>query len=450
MNDKKCASPNTIQCWEDIDFPKAKKSVKKLQKRIVLACIDGHYDKALFLQHKMIHSFYAKALAVKIVTSNKGKRTAGIDGTLWVTPEEKYQAIFLLNRKGYDYNYNYKYYDPNYDFATFARFYEIPNVALLDFLKNIEETIVLKQTKLDAYYQKVKSTVNDNKILSLMAERIANNYHFYKRKEIFESMISLFEEKKYVTFILTATIQIEGMFYDLITIRYEKKENQGTLVEKADKTFNRNSVQKQTLYPHFAFDLPELRNQVAHNGLVDNANIENFAYELILDLNCIVTLAEKESLDKFKTVLMMFEKMNKVNPDDFTDYDAYVKSVSKCLLSEVYMSNMMSNEYFWNLLSEPSNYEDELLFYLPSNPDKDAIYLKDAVLAISSFIRKEEFWQVVLEKSEHISEINYSQINDFGAFVEKLKNMFIPRLNGKAKELCCEVNKKLQSIINGK
>ncbi len=355
-----------------------------------------------------------------------------------------------LNGPTYDYNYNYKYYDPNYDFATFARFFEIPNVALLDFLKNIEDTITLKQTNLDAYYQKVKSTVNDNKMLSLMAERISNNYHFHKRKEIFESMVSLFEEKKYITFILTATIQIEGMFYDLVTIRYGKKENQGTLVEKADKTFNRNSVQKQTLYPHFAFDLPELRNQVAHNGLVDNANIENFAYELILDLNCIVSLAEKESLDKFKTVLMMFEKMNEVDSDDFTDYDAYIKSVSKCLLSELYMSNMMSNEYFWNLLSEPSNYEDELLFYLPINPDEDAIYLKDAVLAISSFIRKEEFWQVVLEESEHISEINHSQIYDFGAFVEKLKNMFIPRLDGKAKELCCEVNKKLQSIKKGK
>lgn len=37
-----------------------------------------------------------------------------------------------------------------------------------------------------------------------------------------------------------------------------------------------------------------------------------------------------------------------------------------------------------------------------------------------------------------------------GSFIEKLKNMFIPRLTGEAKALCIEVNKELQSkhVIN--
>lgn len=354
-----------------------------------------------------------------------------------------------LNGPTYDYNYNHKYYDPKYDFATFARFYDIPNTALIDFLNNIEAMVTLKQTDIDEYYKQVISTVNDNKMLSLMATRIANNYHFHKRKEIFETMVSLFEEKKYITFILTATIQIEGMFYDLVTIRYGKKENQGTLVEKADKTFNRNSVQKQTLYPHFAFDLPELRNQVAHNGLVDAENLEKLAYELVLDLNCIVSLAEKESVDKFKTILLVFEKMVEIDPDDYADKDDYINSVSKCLLSELYLSNMISNEYFWDLLAEPSDYEDELHYYLPNNPDDDTVSLKDAVSFIADFIRMEEFWKVVLEESESISEIHYDQMSDFGSFVEKLKNMFISRLDGKAKELCCKVNQRIQVIKAG-
>ena len=351
-----------------------------------------------------------------------------------------------LNGPVYDYNFNKKYYDPNYDFATFARFYDIPNVQLLEILNNIECMIALKQNDLEAYYQKVRLTVNDNKMLSRMTERIATNYHFHNRKEIFESMMSLFEEKKYVTFILTATIQIEGMFYDLVTIRYGKKENHGTLVEKVDKTFNKNSIQKQTLYPHFAFNLPELRNQVAHKGLVNIENIENLAYELVLDLNCIVSIAEKESLDKFKTFLMIFDKMNEVDSHDYTDENAYMESVSKCLFYELFANNIMSDEYFWKLLSEPLNYSDELSFYLPSTPEKDSIYLKDVVLYIAAFIQKEEFWQVVLNESASISEISESKINDLGAFVEKIKNMFISKLQGNAKKLCCEVNKKLQSI----
>ena len=38
--------------------------------------IYGHYNKVKSLQWLLTHSFYAKALAVKRVTSNKGKNTA--------------------------------------------------------------------------------------------------------------------------------------------------------------------------------------------------------------------------------------------------------------------------------------------------------------------------------------------------------------------------------------
>ena len=47
--------------------------------RIVKAQKDGHYSKVKTLQWLLTHSFYAKALAVKRATSNKGKNTAGVD-----------------------------------------------------------------------------------------------------------------------------------------------------------------------------------------------------------------------------------------------------------------------------------------------------------------------------------------------------------------------------------
>ncbi len=58
----------------NIDFKSAEKSVKKLQKRIYVAYSRNDIDKMMYLQSCMIHSFYAKALAVKIVTSNRGKK----------------------------------------------------------------------------------------------------------------------------------------------------------------------------------------------------------------------------------------------------------------------------------------------------------------------------------------------------------------------------------------
>lgn len=101
MSGKPCASPGIATCWEAIDWQKVLAYVKKLQVRIVKAQKEGHYSKVKSLQWLLTHSFYAKALAVKRVTSNQGKRTSGVDHELWLTPQAKWGAISKLNRRGY-------------------------------------------------------------------------------------------------------------------------------------------------------------------------------------------------------------------------------------------------------------------------------------------------------------------------------------------------------------
>lgn len=101
MNGKPCASSDNAKCWEEIDWQKALAYVKKLQIRIVKAQKEGHYSKVKSLQWLLTHSFYAKALAVKRVTSNSGKRTSGVDHELWLTPQAKFNAISKLKRRGY-------------------------------------------------------------------------------------------------------------------------------------------------------------------------------------------------------------------------------------------------------------------------------------------------------------------------------------------------------------
>ena len=90
-----------ISRWEDIPFTVAEEYVKKLQRHIANKRYYSQFDKVFTCQQILVHSFYAKALAVKAVTSNKGKNTAGVDGVVWDTPEKKYAAIFALNRRGY-------------------------------------------------------------------------------------------------------------------------------------------------------------------------------------------------------------------------------------------------------------------------------------------------------------------------------------------------------------
>lgn len=345
----------------------------------------------------------------------------------------------------YDYQYNSKYYNPEYDFSTFAKFYEIPDIPLIRFLENIEEMISIKSSSIEKYYAKVRETVEKKKLLDKMVDRVSCNYHMHHRGEIFESLLNLFSEKKYLAFVVNAAIQIEGMFYELVSIRYGKKEQQGTLVEKVDKTFGQNEVLRQALYPYFAFDVPDLRNQVAHKGIVEDDNIEMLAYELILDLNCIVSFVEKESIDKYKAILMIRDKLNEIDSSNYKNGVDYYKALSECLLCELYASNKIYYAFFEELISKPENFEDELNYYVPTDKDKNMIYLKDVVYAVSNLFKKEEFWQVVLEECSHIT-VDDNGMNDFGIFINKLKNIFIPILKGESKRICCEVNSKLQKI----
>ena len=101
MNRKLCATPHTSKQWQDIEFKAAESCVKKLQMRIAKAVKEQKWGKVSALQWTLTHSFYAKALAVKRVTENRGKRTSGVDHEIWESPESKYKAICKLSRRGY-------------------------------------------------------------------------------------------------------------------------------------------------------------------------------------------------------------------------------------------------------------------------------------------------------------------------------------------------------------
>ena len=87
--------------WKSIDWKKAETEVNRLQARIVKATQQKKWNDVKRLQYLLTHSFYAKALAVRRVTTNKGKKTAGVDGILWNTPARKMKAVKSLTDKGY-------------------------------------------------------------------------------------------------------------------------------------------------------------------------------------------------------------------------------------------------------------------------------------------------------------------------------------------------------------
>lgn len=96
-----CALADHAAHWTSIDWPQAYQAVKRMQARIVKATQEGRWNKVKALQRLLTTSFYGKALAVKRVTENQGKRTPGVDGKLWSTQDAKVKAIDSLQRQGY-------------------------------------------------------------------------------------------------------------------------------------------------------------------------------------------------------------------------------------------------------------------------------------------------------------------------------------------------------------
>ncbi|MFA0472673.1 group II intron reverse transcriptase/maturase [Vibrio sp. 10N.222.51.E8] len=87
--------------WQTINWKLCHQRVKKLQVRIAKATKHGDNRQIKKLQRMLIRSFSAKAIAVKRVTENRGKKTSGVDKVLWNTPTLKWDAIQSLTSKGY-------------------------------------------------------------------------------------------------------------------------------------------------------------------------------------------------------------------------------------------------------------------------------------------------------------------------------------------------------------
>ena len=91
-----CASSGPTNSWEQLDWTQCERQTSRLQARIVKATRAGRWGKVKALQRLLTHSFAAKALAVKRVTENQGKRTPGVDSVSWTTPAARLKAIGSL------------------------------------------------------------------------------------------------------------------------------------------------------------------------------------------------------------------------------------------------------------------------------------------------------------------------------------------------------------------
>jgi len=96
-----CALPGKYDNWETIPWRTVIHEVTRQQRRIAKATQQKQIGKAKALMYLLSKSFYAKLLAVKRVTQNKGGNTPGVDGKIWLDGDEKLRQAKNLKSQGY-------------------------------------------------------------------------------------------------------------------------------------------------------------------------------------------------------------------------------------------------------------------------------------------------------------------------------------------------------------
>ena len=92
---------NPYDRWDTIPWERVERHVSRLQTRISAAETEGRREETRRLQRALTHSFDAKLLAVRTVTTNRGRKTPGVDMVVWDTPEARLAAAKSLTSRGY-------------------------------------------------------------------------------------------------------------------------------------------------------------------------------------------------------------------------------------------------------------------------------------------------------------------------------------------------------------
>jgi RNA-directed DNA polymerase len=86
--------------WGDLNWTQIEETVFNIQRKIYLSIKGRNIPAARNLQTILINMYEAKLLSVKIVTTNNGKNTLGVDKCLPIKDEEKFHIAYTLQLDG--------------------------------------------------------------------------------------------------------------------------------------------------------------------------------------------------------------------------------------------------------------------------------------------------------------------------------------------------------------
>ncbi|WP_164174239.1 hypothetical protein [Ruminococcus flavefaciens] len=390
--------------------------------------------------HKEICSFISDGLAKYLLDKSYDmlKREDEREGQFDIYSSLRYK--YALHRKFFSYDYPF-------DAASKIEVYLRSKYELIDRPYEEMRLMDLLTKDPDAFWKKLYQYVDDDNIMDIIKETVENNYHLSKRKEIFETLNDLLSSLKYQSFITLGLIQIEGLFDDYCRLKFGENNTQGTLIEKVKKSLENNEFAFYRMYPYFALDIPKLRNEVAHTGMIQTEDTKKMVYNLILDLNTLAQMVIKESDFKFRTAQLIYEKISEFDFD--SDDPKIVDNAYDRLLHEMLYYFEFPYDDFWNMIKNPNDYIDEIQFYKIKDLEEGYIDIPGIINSISEIVRSVGFWKAI----HRLVKDNCKETSwwiEAEEFAKKMKNDYISILDQDAKAECIEVSRILDQLSKSK
>lgn len=340
----------------------------------------------------------------------------------------------------YPYNFYKRYYDFYYDFSVEAKIRFMPGVKLDNYLEIIKSNIELKKNNFEEYQNKLSKIVNTHNVLEYLCTNVEVHNVLNKRLEVFNTLKYLYEHEQWQSFISLAVLQIEGLFYDCCMIQKQNKlsKTAGTYVEKVEKSFRNNDIIMLSVFPYFMFDIPDIRNEIAHTGYFVSNNLRHTANELIFDLNTLIKWIYDITHDKYTTLKMIDDKLEE-------HHNADLNQKVEVLIYEMLANTAVTDFKYLDLLKAPSLYSDEISYM-----KTPAGYWEGIIEKIMNIIKTELFWNCIYDSIKDDTTYKTDKLYNLVLLAEKLKNTFIPILQkGSSEKLACQkVAAKIEEIKN--
>lgn len=261
------------------------------------------------------------------------------------------EALMLLFKSEYYYGIYSRYYDPDYDFSTETKIRALP-FQFLEMESRVCEFIELKKVDEKEYYQRLDRAFGLEALLKKNSALVEVHDVLKKRAAIFKTLVRLYTDNDWAAFIALASLQVEGLFYDCCEILKEK-DLSGTAGSFVEKAFRGNQIMMLYAFPYFNFEMPLLRNKIAHVGTIegDEETLQNQAWDLILDINALVLWNYQLSREKYTVITMLYDEVYK---------EVELKNKASKLIASMLSCMGVADFKYLQLLKDTSQFQDEI------------------------------------------------------------------------------------------